>query len=313
MQTNLKAILEILETERKAILSGQWRGWLVLLGGIALALATSTYGNALLPLLFLVAGLIYGLITLNKMSARKRDYRIRYKEEVIAVLLHDFGQDIQFTPAAGIALSTFEGALLFKTRVDRYHTEDRISGKKGDTSFYFAEVHAEYKTQTNTKQGRREYWHDIFKGVIFVADFNKAFNGITVVRPKDWSASLGAWFSENIFSFDKQQVIRLENDTFDKDFVTYSNDPIEARYILTPALMEKINELNRRSAYCVSLSFIRSTVYIAFPLKQNYFEPPLFRSLMREGLLDDDRNMLHFMLGIIDDLNLNIRIWSKMT
>ena len=207
--------------------------------------------------------------------------------------------------------SEFRNSQLFTTDPDRYATEDLISGKAERTSFYFAEVHAEYKTETQTKNGRQVQWHDIFKGIIFVADFNKNFNGETVVRPKDIGSSIGAWFSKNVYAFGDKNVIELENEYFNKNFVTYSTDQIEARYILTPAMMEKISDLNERSAYCVSLSFINSSMYIAFPLDQNYFEPPVFKTLLRPNLLENDLSILSFMYDIVRELDLNTRIWSK--
>ncbi|MDQ7949861.1 MAG: DUF3137 domain-containing protein, partial [Pedobacter sp.] len=211
----------------------------------------------------------------------------------------------------GIREAEFEASQLFATDPDRYSTEDLVRGKAGQTTFYFAEVHAEYKTETPTKNGTRTEWHDIFKGIIFAADFNKNFNSTTIVRPKDLTSSIGAWFKKNIYSFDDSNVVELESDYFRKNFITYSNDQVEARYILTPALMQRIEELNERSAYCISLSFIQSTVYIAFPLVHNYFEPPIFKTLLRENLLADDLNILSFMHGIVQELDLNTRIWTK--
>ena len=309
--TAVRQVIAELETTRKTILFGQFRGWAALIAGIGLLLVLLPLAHGFISFAVFGIALTYGLITLNRVSGTKTQYKSRYKQEVIAALLREFSHDIRFSPNQGISQAEFTGSQLFKTQPDRYHTEDLILGKLEKTHFHFAEVHAEYKTETHTKHGRREYWHTILKGVVFVADFNKNFNGITVVRPKDLGSSLGAWFSENIYSFSNKEVVRLENEAFNGNFVTYSTDQVEARYLLTPALMEKINELNQRSSHCISLSFIRSSVYIAFPLSHNYFEPPLFKSLSREDLLDNDLNILRFMFGIVDDLDLNIRIWTK--
>ena len=130
-----------------------------------------------------------------------------------------------------------------------------VSGKADKTSFYFAEVHAEYKTETTTKNGTQTHWHNIFKGILFTADFNKNFNGVTVVRPKDFGSSMGAWFSKNLFSFGSKNLIQLENIDFEKTFVTYGADQVEARYILTPSMMERILALNKQSKDTVSFIF----------------------------------------------------------
>lgn len=75
--------------------------------------------------------------------------------------------------------------------------------------------------------------------------------------------------------------------------------------------MEKINEPNNKSAYCISISLINSSIYIAFPLAHNYFESPIFKTLKNPSPLDEDINVLNFIFLIIDELDLNTRLWTK--
>ena len=103
----------------------------------------------------------------------------------------------------------------------------------------------------------------------------------------------------------------LENTIFDDIFVTYSRNQIEARYILTPAMMERILDLNKKCDETISISFIHSKMYIAFPLSQNYFEAPIHSSLLAPDLLTDDLSIVKFMHDIVHELDLNTRIWTK--
>ena len=122
---------------------------------------------------------------------------------------------------------------------------------------------------------------------------------------------MGAWFSKNLFSFSDKNVINLESTDFDKTFITHSTDQVEARYILTPAMMERILTLNRNAKNTVSLSFIDSRMYIAFPLNRNYFEAPVFKTLLNPDLLNEDIAIINFMYDIVRELDLNTRIWGK--
>ncbi len=307
----IENVIAELEIQRKKIASTQIKGWLAIGAGLVAIFALLSLGQDIAAIGIGATAIITGIVVLYRISDDTKTYKYRFKEEVIGATLKSIDQNLTFEPDNGISESQFVHSQLFTTSPDRYHTEDLISGKDEKTSFCFAEVHAEYKTETQTKSGRQVHWHDILKGIIFIADFNKNFNGITVVRPKDFSSSLGAWFSKNVYSFGDKDVVELENDYFNKHFVTHSTDQVEARYILTPAMMEKISELNNRSAYCVSLSFINSSVYIAFPLACNYFEPPVFKTLLKPDLLGEDMNILSFMFGIIKELDLNTRIWTK--
>lgn len=306
----IENVINELEIQRKKIASSKIKGWGFLITGIICFSLACIFSQGIVAIIgFCIA--IPGVVFLFRITDDVKTYKSRFKQEVIGAALRSIDQSITFEPQNGISLAEFIDSQLFTTSPDRYHTEDLITGKDGKTSFYFAEVHAEYKTETQTKNGRQVHWHDILRGIVFTADFNKNFNGVTVVRPKDFRSSIGAWFSKNVFSFGDKDLVQLENDSFNKNFVTYSTDQIEARYILTPSMMEKINELNNRSAYCVSLSFINASVYIAFPLDNNYFEPPVFKTLLTPNLLDEDINILNFMLLIIKELDLNTRIWTK--
>ncbi len=307
----IENVIAELEIQRKKIYSSKIQGWSAIILGLASLLILFSFGLDIIALVIAAAAIIPGIVILYRINDDVNQYRYRFKQEVIGAALNSINQSITFDHENGISESEFINSQLFTTEPDRYYTEDLIAGKDEKTSFYFAEVHAEYKTETQTKNGRQVHWHDIIKGIIFSADFNKNFNGVTVVRPKDFGSSIGEWFSKNIFSFGDKEVVQLENDYFNKNFVTHSTDQVEARYILTPALMEKISELNNRSAYCVSLSFINSSVYIAFPLNNNYFEPPVFKTLLKPDLLDEDMNILTFMFLIIKELDLNTRIWTK--
>ncbi|RZL45171.1 MAG: DUF3137 domain-containing protein [Pedobacter sp.] len=311
ISTVVQNVLAELEIQRKKIVKTQTQGWILIILGILIIIIAASFVGLIISILLGAAAAVPGAVMLYQISDDTAQYKRRYKNEVIGASFSAIDQNLILSPENGISETEFIASQLFTTEPDRYHSEDLVTGKIEKTSFYFAEVHAEYKTETQTKNGRQVSWHDILKGIVFTADFNKHFNGVTVIRPKDFGSSLGAWFAKNIYSFGDKNVVELENVTFNSNFVVYSTDQIEARYILTPALMEKIGELNQRSTYTVSLSFINSNMYIAFPLDKNYFEAPVFKTLLRADLLDEDMSVLKFMYEIVHELDLNTRIWTK--
>ncbi|TKC12871.1 DUF3137 domain-containing protein [Pedobacter polaris] len=311
IEPSVQNVLSELEILRKKIVSSNIQGWGAIFLGVVFLIVAIALGQLVAGLIVAAITIIPGGIILYRISDETDLYKSRFKQDVVGAALNAVDQTLTLDPYNGILEAEFRFSQLFTTEPDRYHTEDLVTGKIDKTSFYFAEVHAEYKTETQTKNGRQVTWNDILKGIVFTADFNKHFNGVTVIRPKDFGSSIGAWFSKNVYSFGDKNVVELENDAFNKNFVVYSTDQIEARYILTPAIMERIGDLNERSAYTVSLSFINSSMYIAFPLDQNYFEPPVFKSLLAPDLLDNDMSILKFMYDIVHELDLNTRIWTK--
>lgn len=310
---SLQQTLAELEEERKIVLALKTKSYLFIAGGIVL-IAAGFFSGFVIPGAVAGAGLlIAGFIFLGKSNTKFGYYRHGFKQRVVAMALKEIDESLQIDYTSGLSEEDFIYSRLFTMEPDRYSSEDQIWGTAGKTKFAFSELHAEYKTVTQTKNGRQEHWHTILKGIVFNADFNKHFNGITVVRPKDIGAALGAWVAKAmpIFSTSGRELVQLENPDFEKEFVTYSTDQVEARYILTPALMERLCALNARCSYTISVSFIGSSVFIAFPLNKDYFEPPLRKSLLDPAFLNEDMEIIRFMYGIIQDLDLNTRIWTK--
>lgn len=314
MENSLQNTLTALELQRKSVASLRINSYLLF--GIAVLAGITGIVTGTLAIAGIITGgilLIAGIVLYTKANEKFSDYRHSFKQNVVALILKEIDQSLELDYTRGLSENDFIYSQLFSKEPDRYRSEDQVSGIAGKTKFSFSELHAEYKTVTQTKNGRQEHWHTILKGIVFYADFNKHFNGVTVVRPKDMGTALGAWISKTIplFSASSKELVQLENPDFVKEFVTYSTDQVEARYILTPALMERLCELNRRCSDAISLSFIGSHVFIAFPLSKDYFEPPVHKSLLTSDYLNEDISVIRFMYGIINDLDLNTRIWTK--
>lgn len=310
----LTSTLTELESQRKAVADLKINSFVFIGAGLLLFILgfflTNLFLAGAIPGL---AALIFGFVKLSKGNRMFSEYRHEFKQKVIAVALKSIDQSLEIDYHTGLSEGNFVASQLFTKEPDRYSSQDQILGTAGKTRFGFSEVHAEYKTETQTKNGRRVEWHEIFKGIIFCADFNKHFKGITVVRPKDFGSSIGAWISSNIpvFSSNSRELVKLENPDFNNFFVTYSTDQVEARYILTPAMMERLCELEGKSKYTISVSFIDTYMYMAFPLNKDYFEPPQFKTLLDRKSLNEDLDVIRFMYGIIEELDLNTRIWGK--
>lgn len=304
-------VLTELEVKRKEISRSMARAYYIIgFGILVIALGLILLGGSLIAIIIGIIIIILGIGTIYSNSPKKANYRREFKSRVICMALKSVDQSLELDPINAFSEHSFLRSGLFKQRPDRYHSEDQVFGSSGKTRFNFSEVHAEYKTVTQTKNGRQEHWHDIFKGIVFCADFNKNFNGHTLIEPKGIGNMLGTWLYGGAYN-STMKVVKLENPDFSKEFITYSEDQIEARYILTPAMMDRLCELNNRCEKTITLSFTGSVMFIAFPLDKNYFEPPVFKTLLDSELLKEDLEVIRFMYGIINELDLNTRIWGK--
>lgn len=309
--TRLQGVLNVLEGDRKKIASTYINCYILFGLAVLIIVVGLMLGFAIMAVVLGVIPALVGGVMFFQIEDDVKKYKATFKTSVLGSALKKINESLSIEPQSGLLANEFVSSELFTTEPDRYKTQDLIRGRVDKTSFWFAEVHAEYKTETQTKNGRRTQWHTIFKGIIFVADFNKNFNVSTVVRPKSIGNAVGAWFTKNVFSLGNNELVQLENTAFDNEFVTYSRNQIEARYILTPAMMERILNLNSKSNETISLSFIHSKMYIAFPLSHDYFEAPIHSTLLTPDLLTEDISIVQFMYDIVQELDLNTRIWGK--
>ncbi len=312
-QAELKAVLQPAEDRRKRLLTSILLGAAIgfaVGGGLGVFLASR--GN--LPVALVIAPLVSAVIGGSiAFSAGWGAFRRDYKASVISPIVSFFDPSFRYSPERGHSKAKFVASMLFSTRPDRFHSEDWVSGVVGATDFAFSEVKAEEKRTTRDSKGNTTTtYHTIFKGVWFDADFHKHFTGRTFVLPDGGGRLLGgfgSWIQR--FSGGRGELVKLEDVEFERRFKVYSDCQVEARYILSPGLMRRILELRERFNRDLFITFQGDRVTIALPMSADLFEPRLFRSLLDYRLISETFGHLTLFIGIIEDLNLNTRLWSK--
>ncbi|WP_019508278.1 DUF3137 domain-containing protein [Pleurocapsa sp. PCC 7319] len=185
--------------------------------------------------------------------------------------------------------------------------EDCIYGTIGNTDVFFAEILVKKVIGGQRNElGLESFIHksDIFHGLFFEAKFSKKFVSRTFIVPNDTKskiAHLNNWRGE---------LIKLEDPEFNRLFRVYGDSQIESRYILSTNLMSRLVDFNCKAGRKVYLSFIDGFVYIAIPYRHNLFEPKLFKNMLSFAPLREYFQDLQLMIGIVEDLNLNRRIWG---
>lgn len=311
-ESDLRPVLESFEARRKRILRATSITLAVvfLLVGLVCLLAPGLRQNPVGMIVLALVGV--GLVVLVGVLSSNgfvRDFKVAVVGEIVKFV----DSSLRYSPEDYIREGVFRSGRIFENRIDRYRGEDRVEGKVGATDVKFSEIHAEYKTVTHDSKGRRHtHWHTIFKGLYFVADFNKEFANLTVVLP-DTAEKLFGFLGKSLqgLNFTRGQLIKLEDPEFEKEFVVYGDDQVEARYILSTSLMSRITEFKRKTRCPVYLSFVSSSVHVAVRTKRDMFEPRMLRTLLNFELVREYLEDLQLALGIVEDLNLNTRIWTK--
>ena len=231
-----------------------------------------------------------------------------FKMEVVPVLLRTLADSTFCEPTRYISVAEFNESRLYQAP-DIYDGMDYIEGVAGKTHFRCSYVHAEEEREEtvtesdsdgSTRIRTETHRYTIFAGLFFSADCNKYFHGYTVVTP----ASV-----LNRPLFGGKSLVTMENPDFNREFVVKSSDQVEARFLITPAMMERLMALKSRFG-AFRLSFTNGRIRIALPGWSGYLAPDIKRPIdMSQVKMIYEK--LATVVGIVEGLDLNTRIWTK--
>ncbi len=171
----------------------------------------------------------WGQVPIQKMKARS-------KTLIVAPIAAEMG--LAYAPDCGPQPLA---SVMQKHRLlpswDRSKFEDRLEGKRGEVDFEFFEAHLEQKRQTSSRNGTRTTWVTVFRGQCLRFDFHKAFYGHTLV-----TRDAGIFNSLSALGGGLKRA-KLESPDFEKAFEVHTTDQVEARFLLTPDVMQRLIDL----------------------------------------------------------------------
>ncbi|MGF1692677.1 DUF3137 domain-containing protein [Photobacterium kagoshimensis] len=124
-----------------------------------------------------------------------------------------------------------------------------------------------YELSLKTSSDQNNVPKILFKGALIQIQQKKRFSStVCVVQDKGWRQSS----KHNDLS-----RVKLEDPRFEKEFEVYGSDQVEARYLLTPNMMETLSELNEHFGGKVEACFKDKLLTIKIPTKRDFFSATL--------------------------------------
>ncbi|MBP7710353.1 MAG: DUF3137 domain-containing protein [Rickettsiales bacterium] len=245
-------------------------------------------------------------------------YKNAIKSDLFKNIFSFFGEFI-YEPGGSKSLGSYEQFQLLPAYDVKFSTsEDYVVGTYKGVNISFEE--ACLQKETRTKQGtsinfgkvhlgrgaggRQEVKTEVkFKGILITLSFNKNFKGRTIVRTDRKIDNLVRGVTDSL------ERVELEDPEFEKMFQVYSQDQVEARYLLTTSFMERLKSLSVFfESERTEASFYENKVLLTFVGTQNLFEP---RSIFEQtDLVKECKNVIAQMgliFDVIDHLKLDQR------
>ncbi len=261
---------------------------LIIFAGTGFSMFTGIFIFIISIVVYLAA---YNIITHKYLSS--------FSSDILNKLIKFIDESLSYSRSDHIAKQEYAQSKLYSTYYDGFSGSDLVYGKMGKTSIKFSHLYVYEETEDEDSDGHKTtHRTTIFKGIMFIADFNKSFNGEVFVLPHRFKL------------FKSSKSVMLEDPDFHKYFDVYGSDQIMSRYVLSTSLVKRILDYRENIDKDIRMSLIDSTLYVGIP-GYDGLKIPVFSTILDKDLYKNYLYTLNVGPQIVDELNLNTRIWTK--
>ena len=186
--------------------------------------------------------------------------------------------------------------MIYDFDIDKYSGNDLIFGQIEGVRVKFSDVEA---ISIKEDLYRNKTHRVLFAGILFVADFPKRLKGVTQICSG----------TDDFKDYGGKRA-RMDDAEFERYFRVYTTDQIEARYALTPSLMENLKLLKMRFHRPINIVLTGDKICMAIRTGRDNFEPDLRRPLVGKGANRFYKDEIGGFLHIVEELRLNRKIWA---
>ena len=198
------------------------------------------------------------------VNGPKRAYAKAYKQEILPDIAKMFGP-FSYNADGQIPMGELQPSKIIPSH-DRYKSEDHFEGLYKGTKIRFAEIHLEERRRS----GKRTHYVTVFKGLaILIAMKKKKFTGHTILVKN--AGKLFQWFKEKTGDLKRADLV---DPVFEKMFDVFTNDQVEARYLVDPKIIERYKDMaGVYHSEGITAAYYGGNLLVLIPSDKNLFEP----------------------------------------
>lgn len=227
-----------------------------------------------------------------------------YKDNIVRPCIENSFDDVEFNCDKGISKETIEATKMMRTG-DVFESDDYIKAKYKNVTFECSDVTIKVKNRFRSEN--ESYYTTLFAGQWYIFDFNKSFKSDIEVCEKSFSGNS----TGSIFDKDKLKKVELEDVSFHNKFDVYAKNELDAFYVLTPPMIEKIKKLNADIPGEFLLCFCGNKLHIGLCNYENNYQHNIFTKIdleeERKTILKD----LSVIIKFVDTLKLDEDLFKK--
>ena len=245
-------------------------------------------------------GLFVGIILASFIPRKDINaFKTLYKQNIVVKSLNQICTDVAFDMQKGINRSVIAETEMMNMG-DHFYSNDYVTGKYKNINFEMADVHIE---EESTDSDGNTTYYTIFRGQWYIFDFNKTFKANVQVCEKGFgNAKRGKLFAKKE---EKYKKVELEDIEFNKMYKVYAQNELDAFYILTPGIMEKIKNVNAKIKGKVLFCFIDNKLHIGLYNNKDLFEASIYKKIDLDAAMKKTNEEISIITDFVDILSLD--------
>jgi hypothetical protein len=232
------------------------------------------------------------------VSEPKRQYTKSYKRKILPQIAKSLG-NLKYLAKGKLIVDSLKASKIVP-RYNCHEREDYFYGEYKGAKIELSEIKLEYESGS----GDDKTVEVVFDGLVFLIDVPKDVYGHTVLLPN--KNGFFEWFKKKDLGLERANLVSLE---FEDIYDVYTNDQVEARYLVHPKMIESFTALSKGyDGGKLSAEYYNGRLLLLLPTRTNHFEPASIHieATNVESLIEMKHELVT-VLSIVDELELAVR------
>lgn len=225
----------------------------------------------------------------------KSEYKNTFMKSLLPIAVKNILTDVQVDVNNGIPSYVIEETHSMSTG-DSYHSSNFVSGKYKDIKVMMSDVHIQDEHEDS--EGNTSYV-TIFLGQWMIFDFNKNFKSNVQIWEKKVFGGISRRWKSSL------KKVELEDIEFNKKFKVLSENELDAFYIITPKLMERVKAVEAAINGTIMLVFYNNQLHVAVYNNKTTFNVNIHKTINFEEFARESLKDLDAIIKFVDILDLD--------
>ncbi len=294
MKKDFDEIYEVLEKDTNLSKMNPMKNMIIIFGVVLLTTIVLflLLKNGFEVLYISIVGLVIYICSMIFLVISKEKYLKEYKNNIISRFVSNYNGELQFNTKYDIGVQNFWDSEL-PVKFDKFISRDGVFGKISDEEYLNSSYVITRKKVRRMVDGKFQTENvTLFQGIFGFVQISNIIKETVFIKSDDF-----------LKTYNKKRV-ELESKKFEKKFDCFSDNKIIALQLLTPDVIEVINQIQETLKVPIEFSLKGNRIYFRI-LIEDIYAPPRFSKAVNKKCLARIYNIIDLISKLSNILNEN--------